>query len=213
MTEANVAGLLEPEHRIAHLVGLPDRQAHARVAGELVDDVGIGERAVGAAAVQSLAMHQLAAVLERDLHFASVVERECRARVDLVVDEIAQAQDALVAQRLGLQLGEREMAAHEACRHQVGDRKLRIVGVGGTALVGLRLAHGLDDLRRHQRLDALDVRNRKLVLPDEGERGVRAGVGEMAGRQRLIATAIVSQTSPRPAVARPQRSGSMPAWM
>ena len=29
----------------------------------------------------------------------------------------------------------------------------------------------------------------------------------------FTATAIVSQTSPRPAVARPQRSGSMPAWM
>src|ERR1043166_3010094 len=87
-----VCGAIEPEHRLLHLRGLTRREAHARVAGELLDDLGIRQRPVGAAAVHRLAMHQHAAVAQRDLHVAGVVAREGRARVDLVIDQVAHAQ-------------------------------------------------------------------------------------------------------------------------
>ena len=104
-----------------------------------------------------------------------------------------------------LHLYRRETLAHEGCRHQVGNRELRIVGVGWATLVGFRLAHGLDDLRRHQRLDALDVANRELVLLGEGQRRVGAGMREMAGGQRLDGDGHrlpdLAQASRRPAPA------------
>src|SRR5262249_58094477 len=48
-----------------------------------------------------------------------------------------------------------------------------------------RLAYGLDDFGRYQRADAVDLGRIELVLEDECERRIDAGVDEMAGRVRL----------------------------
>ena len=185
ITGRTSVGAIETEHRLLDLRRLPRREAHARVAGELLDDLGVRQRPVGAAAVHRLAMHQHAAVAQRDLHVAGVVAREGRARIDLVIDQIAHAQDRLVVERLGLQFGEREASANEARGDQIGDRELRVIGVRRAALVRHRLAHGLDHLGRDQRLDAHDVVDLELVLSRQNHRGVGAGMGEVARRQRL----------------------------
>src|SRR2546427_10668959 len=178
---SRVGEIVQRQHELLHSGSALGRDRARGVAAEFFDDRRRGERALAVAAIDLLAMAQRAACARRHDHLAAIMPRESRMRIDLVIDALAERENGRIPERFVLELGEREPSPDERRRDDVGNRELGVIAVGGTALVGERLAYGLDHFDRHQGADAVDLGRIEPLLAQERERRGDAGVNEKGG--------------------------------
>src|SRR5579875_1810326 len=109
--------------------------------------------------------------------------REGRSRIGCITDTASKRENLTIGDGFFVQLIKRETPAYEPCCHNVRDRELRIVAVGGCALVFFRFADGLDHRGWDEHIDRSDLRG--LYAFAQRDRGIGGGMSEMAGGHRL----------------------------
>src|SRR5579883_3208644 len=181
----DLRGTVHGKNAVAKLVRPWFGDRAAQISGKFGDDLCLAERKIAATAVARLAVTQLAAVAELNRQLAGIVARKLRARIDRIVDAAGERQGLRIGERLIAQLRQAEAAVPQRARDDIGDRELRVIGVGGPALARLGLAHGLHDLGRNERPDPLHAAKIERMIPPERDRRIGAGMGEVASGERF----------------------------
>ena len=125
------------------------------------------------------------AVARFDHHAAGEIFRIGGVRVGGVAHARGEIEDGSVGKRALLQFGQTKAAQHQTrCRDEL-HAELRIVVVGRFDLVGVGLRDDVDGRFRYQRLHRHDVFGLEVMFFAQHQRGIGAGVDQVADRIRL----------------------------
>ena len=142
-------------------------------------------------------MHQLAAVFGGDDHAAGEIFRELRFRVGVVRHVLRQCENFLVVKCIGLQFGKAEFAAHKTRRHHELNAEFRHVIRHRLAAHFRRLADVVKGVGVQQRANFYNIGRMQVVFAFQRQRGIGAGVQQVANRIRfdrdLIESPLVAE--------------------